>query len=164
MKPALKQMLQIGILVRDVEASVKYFEEEFGMGPWETATMQNAGPLEDLTIDGKPFDGVLAKMAFLHRFGFEIELIEPVGDSPYKTWIDEHGPGVHHIAFVTEDKYDDVLAKHKEKTGRDPWIRGQGMNNLMDFSYLDLREEIGLLVECYRNIKPGRPALDYDPK
>ncbi|EGD48120.1 methylmalonyl-CoA epimerase [Ruminiclostridium papyrosolvens DSM 2782] len=164
MKPAFKQLLQIGIIVKDVDASVKLFEEEFGMGPWEVSVMSNQGHLADLKIDGQPFDGEVSKMAFLRRFGMEFELIQPIGDTPYKKWLEEHGPGIHHIAVVTEDAYDDVLAKYKEKTGKEPWIRGQAMNNLMDFSYLDLRDQLGLIVECYRNIAPGRPALDYDPQ
>ena len=164
MKPAFKQLLQIGIIVRDVDTSVKNFEEKLGMGPWEVSYMCNEGPCEDLKIDGKPFKGKVSKMAFLHRYGLEFELIEPIGDTPYKEWLDEHGPGIHHIAVVTEDQYDDVLAKYREEKGSEPWIRGQAMNNLMDFSYLDLREDLGLIVECYRNIAPGRPAIDYDPK
>ncbi|MFV0362040.1 MAG: VOC family protein [Suipraeoptans sp.] len=161
MKPAFKQLLQIGIIVRDVDAAVKNFEEDFGMGPWEVSYMSNEGHCSDLTIDGKPFDGKVSKMAFLKRYGMEFELIEPIGDTPYKHWLDEHGPGIHHIAVVTEDDYDAVLDKYRERKGKEPWIRGQGMNNLMDFSYLDYRDELGLIVECYRNIAPGRPAIDY---
>ena len=93
MKPAFKQLLQIGIIVRDVDTSVKNFEEKLGMGPWEVSYMCNEGPCEDLKIDGKPFKGKVSKMAFLHRYGMEFELIEPIGDTPYKEWLDEHGPG-----------------------------------------------------------------------
>lgn len=162
MKPALKKLMQIGIIVRDVDASVKRFEEELGMGPWDVAIMSNAGDRADLTINGVPFDGNVSKMAFLRAYGMELELIEPIGDTPYKHWLDEHGPGIHHIAAVMEDEYDNILKTYKEKKGEEPWIRGQANNNRMDFSYLDLREELGLIVECYRNIAPGRPAVDYN--
>jgi methylmalonyl-CoA/ethylmalonyl-CoA epimerase len=164
MKPAFKQLLQIGIIVRDVDAAVKKFEEDFGMGPWDVSFMSNEGHCADLKIDGKLYDGKVSKMAFLRRYGMELELIEPIGDTPYKQWLLEHGPGIHHIAVVTEDDYDTVLNKYRATKGKEPWIRGQAMNNLMDFSYLDYREELGLIVECYRNIAPGRPALDYDPQ
>lgn len=166
MKPAFKQLLQIGIIVRDVDASVKHYEE-LGIGPWEISYLSNdKEPFEDLTIDGKPlpFKGNLLKTAFLQRYGMEIELIEPIAESVYKKWLDEHGPGIHHLAFATEDAYEDVLTKCKEKTGKDPWIRGQGVNGLMDFSYLDLREELGLIVECYKHMQPNKPALDYNQK
>ena len=35
----------------------------------------------------------------------EIELIEPIGDSAFKTWLEQHGPGIHHIAAVTNTPY-----------------------------------------------------------
>jgi methylmalonyl-CoA/ethylmalonyl-CoA epimerase len=164
MKPAFKQLLQIGIIVRDVDASVQKFETELGMGPWEVSNMSNEGHTADLKIDGIPFTGQVSKMAFLRRYGMEFELIEPIGDTSYRNWLEEHGPGIHHIAVVTEDSYDEVLEKYQKCKGEKPWIRGQAMDNLMDFSYLDLREDIGLIVECYRNIAPGRPAIDYDPQ
>lgn len=164
MKPAFKKLMQIGIIVRNVDASVQCFEEKLGMGPWEVSPMCNEGDRADLTINGVPFDGTVSKMAFLRAYGIELELIEPIGDTPYKKWLEEHGPGIHHIAVVTEEGYDTILENYREQKGKEPWIRGQAMNNRMDFSYLDLREELGLIVECYRNIAPGRPSIDYDPQ
>ena len=162
MEPQFKQLLQIGVIVRDVDACVKRFEQDFGMGPWKVNIMSgDTPPTDDLTVDGKPYKGPLAKMAFLNAYGMEIELIEPIGDSPYKAWLDEHGPGIHHIAVATRDDYETVLTNYKSSTGKDPWIRGQGIGGLMDFSYLDLREELGLIEECYKNIHPDRPRLDY---
>lgn len=175
MKPAFTHLFQIGIIVRDLEKAVKYYEEKLGMGPWEISPMAGLGPCEDLQICGKSFKGeVCCKMAFLHRFGMEIELIEPVGDTPYRKWLEKHGPGIHHIAVKTSEDYDKVLADHKAETGRDPWIRGQAMKGVipgmpkdmyaMDFSYLDLREEAGIIVEFYKNLAPGKVAHDYDPE
>ena len=31
----------------------------------------------------------------------------------------------------------------------------------MDYSFLDLREETGLIVECYKNVHPDRPRADF---
>lgn len=170
-KPAFSHLFQIGIIVRNLEDAVKYWEENLGMGPWEISPM-NA---PDLHIDGKPLNGeTCAKMAFLHAFGMEIELIEPVAETPYKAWLDEHGPGIHHIAVKPTTLYDELLAQHKEETGKEPWIRGQAMKGVipvlppdvyaMDFSYLDLREQAGIIVECYKNLAPGKVGHDYDPE
>ena len=162
MNPQFKQFLQVGIIVRDVDKAVKYYEEKLGMGPWNVSYMSGENPpATDLTIDGKPMPCKVSKMAFLNAYGFEFELIEPIADTPYKNWLDEHGPGIHHIAVATRDEYEKVLADYKEDTGKDIWIRGQGIGGLMDFSYLDLREEAGIIVECYKNIHPDRPRLDY---
>ncbi len=163
MKPAFSKFLQIGIIVRNVDEAVKYYEETLGMGPWEVSFMSGENPpATDLTINGEARHDVISKMAFMHAYGFEFELIEPVGDSPYKKHLEEFGPGIHHIAVVTADQYDDVLKNYKEKTGRDPWIRGVGIGGMMDFSYLDYREEMGLIVETYRHLAPGKIGIDYN--
>ena len=175
MKPAFTHLFQIGIIVRDVEKAVKYYEEKLGMGPWELSDMGGFGPAEDIQIDGVPFKGqVVSKMAFLHRYGMEFELIQPIGDTPYKKWLDEHGPGIHHIAVKAAESYDKILEDHKKETGKDPWIRGQAMKGVvpnlpadeyaMDFSYLALREEAGIIVELYKNLAPGKVGHDYDPE
>lgn len=163
MKPEFKQLLQIGIIVRDVNKAVRYYEEVLGMGPWEVSYMRgDQPPTEDLTIDGKRETGIVSKLAFLRAYGMEFELIQLIGDSAFKTWLEEHGPGIHHIAAVTDTPYEQLLECYREKTGKAPWIRGQGIGGLMDYSFLDLREETGLIVECYKNILPDRPRLDFE--
>ena len=62
---------------------------------------------------------------------------------------------------VTNTPYEELLEKYKKETGKAPWIRGEGIGGLMDYSFLDFREETGLIVECYKNILPDRPRLDY---
>lgn len=166
MKPLFKRMMQIGIIVRNVDEAVKAYES-LGVGPWEVTVMRNdIPPFEDMTFDGKPFQekGPILKTAMMTCYGLELELIEPVADTVYKKWLDEYGPGLHHVAMDLDAGYEEVLLKVKEKTGRDPWVRGQGLNGLMDFSYLDLRNELGLIVECYKDLQPGKPALPYDMK
>ena len=147
----IKKLLQIGIIVRNVESAVKHFEEDLGIGPWKVGEM-NSDNMPGFHLDGKP--GKLEfKNAFCHRFGMEIELIEPVSDSAYKTWLEEHGPGLHHISVITEDNFKDVIVEHKEKTGRDPWVwakdTGAPEGQNLEFAYLNLLEELGMIVEVY---------------
>lgn len=162
----LKKFMQIGIIVRDLETAVKEWEAR-GVGPWDIGVMGNQfPPFTDLKIDGKELadDTILIKTAMVTAYGFQIELIEPVADSAFKRWLDEHGPGVHHMAFDTAGDYNKLLSDTKEQTGKEPWIRGQGCGGRMDFSYLDLREEMGIIMECYGNLIPGSPAVPYDTK
>ena len=155
-------LLQIGIIVRDRDKVVANWEK-LGFKMREIGVLSGENPpLDDLTIDGEKRPEVVSKTAFFNCYGMEIELIEPVAPSPYKDWLDEKGPGIHHIAVVTEDSYDEVLEKYREEKGCEPWVRGIGMGGLMDFSYLDLREELGIFAEIYRNILPGRPGIAYE--
>ena len=101
MQPEFKQLLQIGMIVRDVDKAVRYYEDVLGMGPWTVSFMRgDEPPMEDLTVDGKPMPCIVSKLAFLNAYGIELELIEPIADTPFKQWLEEHGPGIHHIAAV----------------------------------------------------------------
>jgi len=158
MEPKLKQLLQIGIFVKDAEACVKNYEA-LGMGPWSVGIM--SGKTMDLYVNGERYYDDFIKVCIMNAYGIEFEIIEPIGPSPIKDWVEEHGNGLHHLAFATADNYEDVLNAYRKETGREVWSRGQGHNNMMDFSYMDLREELGIFVECYRNIMPNRPRLDF---
>ncbi len=164
--PELKRLMQIGIIVRNLKEAVANYEA-IGIGPWEISALDNSiPPFGDLKIDGKePAEkGPIIKTAMISIYGMELELIEPVTDTKYKKWLEEHGPGIHHVAFDTETPYEQLLAGWKEKNGKEPWVRGQGINGAMDFSYLDLRDELGLIVECYKSLQPGKQAIPYDMK
>lgn len=48
------------------------------------------------------FDGL--RLVFLDAAGAELELLEPVdGDGPVSRFLDRRGPGLHHLAFETDD-------------------------------------------------------------
>ena len=129
MTPQFKQLLQIGIIVRDVDRAVRYYEDVLGMGPWEVSFMRgDEPPMEDLVVDGRPMPCIVSKLAFLKAYGVELELIEPIADTPFKRWLEQHGPGIHHIAAVTEKPYEEVLQSYRQSTGKDIWIRGQGLH------------------------------------
>lgn len=164
--PEFKRLMQIGIIVRNVEEAVANYEA-VGIGPWEVSTIDNRfPPFEDLRLDGQVLTekGPVIKTAMISIYGMEWELIEPIADTSYKKWLEEHGPGLHHVAFDTETPYEQLLAGWEEKNGKKPWVRGQAIHGAMDFSYLDLREEMGLIVECYKSLQPGKPAIPYDMK
>ena len=110
-------LLQIGIIVRDRDKAVAGWEK-LGFKMREVGGMSGEQPpFDDLTIDGKRRAELVSKTAFFNCYGMEIELIEPVADTPYKKWLDEHGPGIHHIAVITEDSYDKVLEDYKAEKG-----------------------------------------------
>ena len=160
--PKLDKIFQIGILVKDLDAAKKNYEEVLGIGPWDEPHIMS-GKNIDLYVNGERYYGDFMKVAMLHRYGFEIELIEPIDPSPLKDWVDKHGSGLHHIDFhPAEGKYEEFLDMCKGLTGEDTWLRGTGFGGKMDFSYVDLSDEIG----CYVEVKPdriteGRPGFDY---
>lgn len=159
MKPQFSKLLQIGIIVRDVDKCIKNYEEQFGIGPWRIAVMDKES-FPKLTIDGKP-GNIATKCAFCNAYGMELELIEPLTESAYKTWLDEHGPGIHHLAFITRDSFGEVLEQGRRLTGREAWIRGQEPDIGMDFAYLDLTETLGFIAEVYNEDRSTQPGNEF---
>ena len=152
MDTQFKKFLQIGIIVEDVEATIKHYEE-YGVGPWRVAPF-DIKDLPNFTMNGE-HKRMHTIMAFCNIWGFELELIQPVSDSPYKTWLEEHGPGMHHIALITRDDFGKVLEEHKQLTGRDPWLWCREPEIGMEFAYLDLHKELGMFLEVYNEQKHG---------
>lgn len=165
MEPKFKSLMQIGILVENLEEAVKNYEA-MGISGWDISALDNTvPPFEDLKFDGKeiPEKGQIIKTAMATVFGVEIELIEPVAEgTAYYKWIKEHGPGIHHMAFDVGDDYEKFVSECKDQTGKEPWVHGTGIHGLMDFSYVDLRKQMGIIVECYKNKQPGKPYLRFD--
>jgi methylmalonyl-CoA/ethylmalonyl-CoA epimerase len=159
MDTQFKKFLQIGIIVENVEETIKNYEK-YGVGPWRVNTL-DSNNFEDFTMNGekKHLESI---MAFCDIWGFELELIQPISDSPYKEWLKEHGSGMHHIALITRDSFDEVLAEHKRNTGNDPWLWCKTPSIGMEFAYLDLHKELGMAIEVYNEEKHG--GLDADFK
>jgi methylmalonyl-CoA/ethylmalonyl-CoA epimerase len=47
------------------------------------------------------YDGM--KVVFLDLGNGYLELLEPVQDGPIAEYLEENGPGIHHLAFATDD-------------------------------------------------------------
>ncbi len=92
---------QIGIIVRDIEKTSEAYAKVFGIHKpsWSwTDTEESAH-----TKYRGASTPARAKLAFMRFGSLDIELIEP--DEHPSTWrefLDEHGEGVHHIAFQVE--------------------------------------------------------------
>lgn len=157
MQPKFTHLMQLGILVNDLEAAIKHYEEFLGFGPWKILEF---GPqlFPKMIVNGEP--GMLEiRCAFCQCFGMEIELIQPVSDSVYKTWLSEHGPGLHHIAVRTKDSFNQIIDDVENRFGNKPWIYAKEDNGKtgegMEFAYLDLAKEMGLYVEIYNEDRTG---------
>ena len=153
----IKKLLQIGFLVEDVDRMVKFYEENFGITGWE---FSNSCP-PDMTINGESFESTPLRFAITKVFGMELELIQPMLPCPHMDWVKKHGSGLHHLAFETEEGYE-VVRKFSEDVAGGPWVRGQGMGGMMDYSYLDFAKEAGFYFECYKFIAPGRTGIPID--
>ena len=83
----IKKIDHVGIVVRDVEQSAAVYRD--GLGLQYIRTEHN----EDFNC----------KIAFLQCGDVLIELIEPTGEGPSQSFLNEHGEGLHHICYEVDD-------------------------------------------------------------
>jgi catechol 2,3-dioxygenase-like lactoylglutathione lyase family enzyme len=101
---------QVGIVVKDLDKTVKYYEDALGIGPF---TVRFESDSKDVYYYGKKVEQQL-KVAMCQHGPVVIELIEVKGgQSVHKDFIETRGEGVDHFGFVVKD-LDKIIAECKE--------------------------------------------------
>ncbi|MBE0698560.1 MAG: VOC family protein, partial [Anaerolineaceae bacterium] len=91
-----------------------------------------------------------AKLAFINMGQVSIELIEPVSaPSTWKDFLDNHGEGVHHIAFNIQGTQKVVSFLN----GCGIPLVQQGDYTGGKYSYLDSVPQLGVMLELLENYK-----------
>ena len=150
MKKYFEKFFQVGLVVDDVDAYVKRYENDFGIGPWDIHEFKS-DQIPGMTIDGKVRD-LRMKTAFCRSFGTQLEIIQPISESIYMDWLRQHGPGIHHVAFVLND-YDTIMSDLSAK-GKKPLMEALFGDKATGFAYVDLVKELGFILELHKG-KPG---------
>jgi catechol 2,3-dioxygenase-like lactoylglutathione lyase family enzyme len=139
---------QVGLIVSDIEAMAHKYCEIFGveMPP----IMETLGyEVSKTTYKGQPSNAT-AKLAFFNMGQVQIELIEPDAESSvWRDHLNEHGEGVHHIAFMVKDT--DGTVKHLEKHGIGVLQQGLYSDASGMYTYMDSAPAIGVMLELLQN-------------
>ena len=145
-KPAVqvKELYQAGIVVRDLQASIKLYEELLGIGPWEVMHIKSEW-FSSLTYKGKPVGKASFMTGTAMAGSLQLELIQPVeGDLPFADFLNEVGGGLHHLGHVRVPDVDAVVAD-MEAQGF-PCIFA-GATTGTKFAYVDMSKSLGVIVE-----------------
>ena len=131
----LSHIEHIGIAVKDLQASIKFYEEVLG--------------LECYAIEEVKDQKV--KTAFFKLGGTKIELLESTDpEGPIGRFIEKKGEGVHHLAFAVES-IENALATLKEKgvqlVDQQPRKGAEGL----DIAFLHPKSTGGVLTELCEN-------------
>jgi methylmalonyl-CoA/ethylmalonyl-CoA epimerase len=107
-EPVFNETLQLGIVVRDLEATMRRYVDDYGIGPWEVYEF-DAGKAEDFREYGRPGERSwrLAVATVGHVQWELIELLDE--ESVNARFLAEKGEGVHHVAVATRD-FDETVA------------------------------------------------------
>ena len=147
------RLLQIAIVVEDVDKAYKTFTELLGFEienepQKEAVNMRDF--IKDYEVNGEPSQYFVKQLSF-KAFNLEWEIMQPVSGSPMADWLKEHGPGIHHLAFMYEEGGESFMERFQKFTGnRGVWMNGTAKSIGMDYNYLNLFPEIGFMVEAYR--------------
>ena len=129
---------QVGIVVRDVEATARAYEAFLGEGAFNIVE----GEAPAVLSDGRE-TMIKGRLGFAHLGSLQIELIQILdGESVHVDWLEKNGEGIHHLGRYTAT-FDEDLEKFR-KLGVGVLQCGQGMRRNV---YLDTRPFILELIE-----------------
>jgi methylmalonyl-CoA/ethylmalonyl-CoA epimerase len=134
-----RELHHICIVVRDIEASVAFYES-IGIGPW-----QDYPPLTEYTRLTVPnpeaFYALKYKLA--NAGGVQLQLCQPPElDCPQRRFLDSRGEGVYHIGFESDL---DQAAEAAAALGLNVLARGQ-RDNGSGFIYFDTADDAGVVL------------------
>jgi len=153
-RPLLTRVVQVAMVVNNVEASVRRYWDDLGVGPWKLYTLNPSN------TSNTTFHGRLVQHSFraaLTEFGdVEWELIQPLDNrSVYAEHLAAHGEGLHHVAFEVED-FEKVTKELKSK-GYENVQSGRVFGN-DTYVYFNLNQGLACIAELNSNPEAPMPA------
>lgn len=151
-KIQLGPIVQVGIVVRDVEATLRAWTARFDLGPVRVVDWPPADPriVQGSTYRGQPGDFRM-RLAFVETGSVQIEFIQPLeGDNIYSEFLENHGEGIHHLLFEADDPA--AVAARLEVP-----ILQSGGSTLRPgaiWAYLDTEALLGAMIELRTRLGP----------
>lgn len=137
---------QVAVVVEDLQDGVERYRAILGVEPWHVHRFEPPA-LTDTTYRGEATEYGMW-LALADAGDTQVELIEPtMGPNIYADHLDEHGEGLHHVAYFGWDaaETEAVVASFEE---RGMPIVQRGTIEGTEFVYLDTADELnGLLFE-----------------
>ena len=150
------ETMQIEIVVRDLDATLRRYVDDYGIGPWQIYEF-NAEDAKDLHEYGQPVERSWRVRVASTMVGQVMwELIEPLDEkSVAARFLAEKGEGVHHIAVATP-RFDDAVA---EQAKRGNTLVLSGTFSGAKVAYLPTDRDLGVITEIFS----GMPDTEQEP-
>jgi len=134
----------LGIVVKNIDETMKYYEKSFGFGPFEIRYVD----YPTAAYYGQ-VSGYRGKRAFFFMGPVQIELIELVdGKTIHEDFLREKGEGLHHLGFWVDNI--EESKKQAEALGYKV-IQSYTRQDNTGFAYLDSDKIGGVLFEILQN-------------
>jgi methylmalonyl-CoA/ethylmalonyl-CoA epimerase len=152
--------MQIGIVVRDLDATLRRYVDDFGIGPWQVQEFDPESA-KDMREYGQSVErsgrGAVTRFATTMIGGVMWELIEPLDeDSLWARFLAEKGEGVHHIAVATPN-FDGAVAEQAER-GNELVLSGTFSG--IDLAYLPTDRDLGVITEIFSGMPDAESETD----
>jgi methylmalonyl-CoA/ethylmalonyl-CoA epimerase len=132
--PEIKRINHIAILVEDMDASLRFWQEILGIEP---------SRVTDLPAEA-------SRIAFLPLGETEIELVQPTtSDSGISRYLEKRGPGMHHLCLEVTDLLgllEQLKANGVQLINDMPKVSDDGRL----YSFIHPKSANGVLVELYQ--------------
>ena len=133
----LSNLHHIGVVVKDIDETTKFFSSMFGLGPWD---ISEATPTKDEVMVGEPFR---LKMAVAKLGETSLELLQPLNRRTiWSEFLETHGEGVQHIGFGVSN-WNEVVSRLQKRGNR--MVAG-GLYRGKRWCYFDTKPG-GIIVE-----------------
>lgn len=144
--PGANTVVQVGIVVRDIEAKARAWSGILGL-PMPEIIITDTVDKAQTEYHGRPTTA-RAKLAFFHMGQVDVELIEPVGEpSTWQDQLDQHGESLHHLAFRIKGMQERVA--YLEANGVPLIQRGEYTGGR--YAYVDGSAQLGAILELLEN-------------
>jgi catechol 2,3-dioxygenase-like lactoylglutathione lyase family enzyme len=149
---------QVAMVVEDLDDGMARFRAILGVEPW-TVYRFEPPELTDTTYRGEEAEfGML--LAIGHAGDTMVELVEPtIGPNIYRDHLDEHGEGLHHVAYFGWDEAEAARVVESFEAAGMPVVQS-GHYVGTDFWYFDSRTQLnGLTFEVVvrRDVEAREP-------
>lgn len=133
----------VAYVVSDMDEAVRIFRDTFGLELSERMVMEGERSVE---------------MAAFRCGPTLIELLHPINHPPLAQFLEDHGPGLHHIAFAMKDLPEGIeKLRDRGIYASEPFVAPTGWK----IAYFDLdRSGLGLFQSCYH----GDHLAEADPQ
>ena len=152
-KGMFSECVQVGVVVRDLDRSIKILSDAFGIGPFRVIDWPppDRTDIQKVYYD-KPGD-FTARMAFTGLGVVELELIQPLdGESIWANFLNEHGEGIHHIRFNVPDH--EPVINYLAGQGIGVSQMGSGLRPGTFWVNFDTESKVGFTIEIMKAL-PG---------
>jgi methylmalonyl-CoA/ethylmalonyl-CoA epimerase len=163
----VKELEQVGMVVYNLEESVKKMWHDFGIGPWDVyVNTHTPDLLKEVKYYGKPSSSGM-KIAMAQVGPMQIELIEPIGtDNIYADFLKKHGEGIQHLGWYKTKTEKEFFEKmHELEQAGFPCIFS-GRSYRSRFAYFDTTKALHTIFEIIwvdQKIPP-RPSYKFPAK